>query len=295
MKTVVTMAALVAASGTAMAGVTNVADFGGETNVSELLSLLFAGNQTTVAANNTALAGTGPDRSISGLTGVRRVDDFGAGITDRLFQDGVQEVSAEALFFGDTLFNGASNVNASPFDGTSHDLSTVAEFGATGSETENFASGTGAPSGDGLFGPITGGAPAGVFSWLVERVGASNQDDASTVESRNTGRGSTPQDRVITFELDLTTQIRSLADYALDANGDLVFNGSAQALADLFGPAADEVNVAYLHFADTGQDGDFQDFVWLSAGARAIPLPHPAALATAGLAGLGVVRRRRSA
>jgi hypothetical protein len=230
-----------------------------------LLTGTNAGPATVANVNQTAVPIT---------PGLRRVDDS----IDQFYQDGVVPVSVEGLYFGNAALN-------SPFAGATHDL--YYENETTGAAAVQAVAG----AGDAVSGTQDGSITVGigqVFSLTAVRGGLffdGTQNNvgpqyASSIESENVGglsNGTT--DRMVTFEIDVS-QINTL--FALDdGTGSTTFNlpnvGSG---------------LAYLHFFDTGSDSDYQDAVYLTIGARAIPLPMPGALAAAGV-GLVALRRAR--
>ncbi len=275
-----TLIALAAASGAAAAAPTNVDTFRGETNVSQLLSLMFAGNTTAVGSNNAALQ-NGADGYLAGINGVSRVsDDF-----DQVWKDGTVNVAASALFFGDTLFD--RNGLATPFGGQTHELTidTVSGESATPGTVTFSSSGT-----SGSFGLV----PGELFTWKATRGSVNANSDASV----NTAMRSGTTDRMITFAIDLsvTTQMFDLSSFTRTNGAVDKESASVVDLTSLLGTKELDIDgngLVYIHFFDTGNDGDFQDLVFISDGAQAVPLPTPAMLGAATLLGYAGARRRR--
>lgn len=241
MKTVVTMAALVAASGTALAGFTTI---------------------NSAPAAEVGLAGSGgvldlvTGGSVTSVSDSRRVNDS----FDRFFVDGTVPVSFTALFWGGT---------AAPEGSAAHEFFINNVTAMTSTSVFN----TNDPGVDpgAQFGSFMA-APGELLTFEADNL--TNGTVASSDPSGNTPFGDGTTDRMVTFDL------TGLSLFEIDGMTPVTLSG--------------EVPVYLLAF-DTGSDQDFNDLVVLVEGARAIPLPHPAALATAGLAGLAVVRRRRSA
>lgn len=102
---------------------------------------------------------------------------------------------------------------------------------------------------------------------------------ASSIEAENIAAGETSDDRMVTFAIDIR-QIPTL-------NG---LDGTQIDLASLL-EDQDTPTVAYVHFFDTGIDADYQDAIYLTVGATAIPTPG--ALALFASAGVIALRRRR--
>jgi hypothetical protein len=307
MKKMLIVAALASCAGTAAAqfSYTNVREFepntGGETDVAQILSLLFTGQRDTIsntvsdpnsmAQMNAAIGGGGTDssarRSVAGIQGLTRIADFNsAGMwnTDQRFQDGVVTVQSQALFFGDTLFNNGRG-QGTPFGGRGHSLTQVDSDGnavtvdfPTNNSTNNTPIGFPAL-----------GAP-GTFTWQAEQLQGSPVADTA---SNN--------DRIVTFEIDLSVwdgvnnKINNLSSFFANDDGSLSRTGTDLYLdIEALILNNEGLDSLFIHFADTGSDQDRQDFVWLSAGSSiAIPLPTPAALAGAGLGAFVMIRRRR--
>ncbi len=251
-----------APGGVANAAVTTVQGGGlggSEPSVWNVLNALIPGANLNQAQINTA----GPIGAVAGLSRVD--DDF-----DRLFIDGQVPVSVLGLFFSNPDIG-------QPFAGDEHDLYFENETaGGFATQVADFTN---------VLGPISVG-PGETFSLTAVRDNlffdgtqdVSKRAIASSIPSENVADGDTSQDRMVTFQIDIS-QIGTL-------NG---LDGQTIDLSQL-SPVGGS-GLAYVHFFDTGSDADYQDAVYLTLGARNVPTPGAAALLC--LAGAAGVRRRR--
>jgi hypothetical protein len=206
------------------------------------------------------------------IAGVSRVDDLG----DQFWQDGTVEVNLQALFFGNDDIS-------SPGAGTPHSLSIGFENGGSAGTLDNLIPHTASLGTSATFSL----SPGDVFSFLSVRSATPTDGDSFaswtgsnvdgwSVESRNTTVPfNSTKDRMVTIALD-TSIITELFDLGTGSSIDI-----------------SAFDFAHIHFFDTGTDGDYQDSIWLSLGARPVPAPAAAVLAALGL-GLASIKRRLS-
>jgi hypothetical protein len=177
------------------------------------------------------------------------------------------------------LFYGNGNINT-PNAGTPHSLSVGWENGGSAGTVSPLI-----PSGSSVGTTFTFNALVGqYFSFLSVRNATPTLGDsfatwqgndryAWSVPGRNTAGWQNNQDRMVTLALD-TSVITQL--WSLDGSGTIDISS---------------YDFAMIHFFDTGSDGDYQDSVWLSLGARPVPLPAAAVLGLLGLAAASLKRR----
>jgi len=234
---------------------------GSEPAVWNVLNTLIGGGSSLTQADVNA---GGID--LGGVLGLDRLDDD----IDQFFQDGDTPVSVLGLFF--------NNPNiGDPFGGDEHDL--YFENETLGGPAVKIADGIN------VLGPIAVGMGE-LYSLTAVRGSVAfdgSQDNAnraiaSSIESENIASGDTTTDRMVTFAVDIS-EIPTLNS----------LDGGTIDLAGAVGPNSSDF--AYIHFFDTGSDADYQDAVYLTIGARAIPTPGAGALMA--MAGLVALRRRR--
>jgi hypothetical protein len=255
---------MLAVGSTASASITQIqsgGQGGSEPSVWNVLNaLLGPGASLTQADVN------GGGVELGGHTGLSRVSDS----TDQFYRDGSAPVSVLGLFFDNPDIG-------EPFGGDAHDLF-----------FENESSGAAAvqvTDGQSVLGQIDVNIGE-IYSLTAVRGSLpfdGSQDNtsrqiASSIDSENIASGDTTIDRMVTFSIDID-DIPTLT--ALD--------GTTIDLSGMQGPASS--GVAYVHFFDTGSDADYQDAVYLTIGATAVPTPGAIALFVA--AGGYVTRRRR--
>lgn len=233
---------------------------GSEPSVWQVLNTLVGGGASLTQAD---VNDGGVD--IGGVTGLSRLDDD----VDQLYTGDITTVSVAGLFFNNADIN-------NPFGGDDHNLffedETSGDPAVQVTQNEN------------VLAPISVGE-GGVFSLTAVRGvafdGSQNNSSraiASSIDSENIADGDTTTDRMVTFVIDVN-EIPSIN----------TLDGESVNVAAI---AEDEnVDVAYVHFFDTGSDADYQDAVYVTIGAQNIPAPGAAFLLS--VAGLAATRRRR--
>jgi hypothetical protein len=214
------------------------------------------------------------------VAGVSRLHDSGASLVDRTFQDGTVQVNLQALFFGNPDIN-------NPGGGQKHSLSIGFENGNNAGTVQNLI-GHNSPVGSSASFMLT---PGEYFSFFSVRGATPSTGDSiaqwdgnannkreyawSTPHRNNTVSWNGSQDRMVTLAIDPSV-IGTL--YALDGSGTIDISS---------------FDYAMIHYFDTGSDGDYQDAIWLSLGAKPVPAPAAAVLAALGL-GVASIKRRLS-
>lgn len=265
MTSLATMGAVagLAISGGAHASITPIAgggQGGTEPSVWAVLNAL-VGNGASLTQADVNAGG----ENLGGVAGLSRVDDD----VDQFYRDGNAPISVIGLFY--------DNPNmGDPFGGAAHSL--YYENESTGAAAIQLTNG-----GVGLRQINVG--PNELYSLTAVRGGLDFDGSqngvlaniASSIASENVASGVTSTDRMVTFAIDIE-EIPVLT--ALD--------GSIIELASRSNSGSGR---AYVHFFDTGSDADYQDAIYLTVGARAIPTPG--GLGLLGGAGLAAMRRKR--